>query len=223
MFRVGKSNKTDAPDPAQAQPPQTQQQYAPAQNSTAQTQQPSRPQPVAAPPATGGVTGATTATDSAASQPAQPRAQQAESQASATRAVSESEALAKAVKDGAVGGFVGNSSALSGEINFRGMMRVDGHVTGRVVSDDGTLIVSSGGRVEAEVSVAVVKVSGLVTGNISATVRVELGRTARVTGDIQTPALVVEDGAVFDGNCRMHTGERAAAGADGQQRSRTAA
>lgn len=122
---------------------------------------------------------------------------------SSPRAVTESESLARAVKDGGVGGFVGGTSVLSGEVNFRGMMRVDGRVSGHVRSDDGTLIVSAGGKVEAEVSVAVAKINGTVEGDITATVRVELGRTARVSGNVQTPALVIEEGAIFEGTCRM--------------------
>jgi cytoskeletal protein CcmA (bactofilin family) len=124
-------------------------------------------------------------------------------QSQLARAVSETDALARGMKDGGVGGFVGGTSTLAGEINFKGMMRVDGRLSGRVKSPDGTLIVSSGGRVEAQVEVAVAKVNGAVEGDITATERIELGRTARVSGNLQTPALVVEDGAIFEGGCRM--------------------
>ncbi|HLL77280.1 MAG TPA: polymer-forming cytoskeletal protein [Pyrinomonadaceae bacterium] len=220
MFRVGKS-KTDAPEqpkPAPAQPP------APQQSQTAQQQptQPARPQPAPAmaTPEARPAQAAPTQQGTAATPQPQQRAQ-VEQQALTSRAVSESEALARSLKEGAVGGFVGGTSTLSGEINFRGMMRVDGKVTGRVASDDGTLIVSSGGRVEAEVFVAVAKISGEVTGDITAAERVELGRTARVSGNIQTPALVVEDGAIFEGNCRMS--RQREGGEAARSRSKTAA
>jgi cytoskeletal protein CcmA (bactofilin family) len=121
------------------------------------------------------------------------------------RAVSETDALARGMKDGVVGGFVGGTSALAGEINFKGMMRVDGRLSGHVNSPDGTLIVSSGGRVEAQIAVAVAKINGTVEGDVTATERIELGRTARVSGNLQTPALVVEEGAIFEGGCRMTT------------------
>ena len=217
MFRVGKTTKTDAPEQPQQPAQQTQ--------TTPQPPQPARPQPAPAAP-TPENRPAQSATaqqqDAAATQQQpQPRAQ-VEPQTLTSRAVSESESLARAVKEGAVGGFVGGTSALSGEINFRGMMRVDGKVTGRVASDDGTLIVSSGGRVEAEVSVVVAKISGEVAGDITASERVELGRTARVSGNIQTPALVVEDGAIFDGNCRMSQRREGRAGEEAR-RSKTAA
>lgn len=123
--------------------------------------------------------------------------------AAATRATTDHENLARAIKDGVVGGFVGNTTALMGEANFKGMLRVDGRLSGRVTSEKGTLLVSSGGQVDAEVNVAVAKISGTVNGNINTGERLELGRTARVIGDIQTPELLIEQGAIFEGSCRM--------------------
>ena len=120
-----------------------------------------------------------------------------------SRAVSESESLARDIKEGTLSGFVGNGTTLTGEANFKGMLRVDGHLSGRVSSQDGTLIVSTGGQVDADVEVSVAQIYGTVVGNITATKRIELGRVAKVTGDIQTPALVIENGAVFEGSCRM--------------------
>lgn len=220
MFRVGKSsNAPEQPKPAPAQPTPPPQQ----QNQPAPPPQPTRTQPTAtATPTEARPAQAAPPQPQAAPPQSPPSRAQVESQTLTSRAVSESESLARAVKEGAVGGFVGGTSALSGEINFRGMMRVDGKVSGRVASDDGTLIVSSGGRVEAEVAVVVAKISGEVTGDITATERVELGRTARVSGNIQTPALVVEDGAIFEGNCRMSQRREARAGEDAR-RSKTAA
>jgi cytoskeletal protein CcmA (bactofilin family) len=122
---------------------------------------------------------------------------------STTQATPESEAIARDIKDGNLGGFVGNNTHLTGDATFKGMMRVDGHLSGRISSGDGTLIVSTNGLVEANIEVAVAKIYGTVTGDITATGMIELGRTARVTGNIRTPALVIEGGAVFDGGCRM--------------------
>lgn len=122
---------------------------------------------------------------------------------STTQAVPESEAIARDIKEGNLGGFVGNNTHLTGDVSFKGMMRVDGRLSGRISSTDGTLIVSTNGVVEADVEVAAAKVYGTVRGNITATGTVELGRTARVTGNIRTPSLVIEGGALFDGDCRM--------------------
>ena len=120
-----------------------------------------------------------------------------------TRAVTESESLARDIKEGTLTGFVGNGTALTGEASFKGMLRVDGHLSGRVSSDDGTLIVSTNGQVDANVEVAVAQIYGTVNGDIVASKRIEMGRVAKVTGNIQTPALVIESGALFEGSCRM--------------------
>jgi cytoskeletal protein CcmA (bactofilin family) len=120
-----------------------------------------------------------------------------------SRAVTESESLARDIKEGTLTGFVGNGTTLTGEANFKGMLRVDGTLSGRVASADGTLIVSTNGHVDANVEVAVAQIFGTVNGDIIATKRIEMGRVAKVTGNIQTPALVIENGATFEGSCRM--------------------
>ena len=120
-----------------------------------------------------------------------------------SRAVTESESLARDIKEGTLTGFVGNGTTLTGEASFRGMLRVDGTLSGNVRSEDGTLIVSTNGRVEANVEVAVAQIYGTVQGDITASKRIEMGRVAKVTGNIQTPALVIESGALFEGSCRM--------------------
>ena len=120
-----------------------------------------------------------------------------------TRAVSESEALARDIKEGTLAGYVGNGTSLTGEANFRGMLRIDGHLTGRIVSQDGTLLIGTNGRVDADIEVAVATINGTVNGDIIATERLEMGRAAQVKGNIQTPSLMIEQGAVFEGSCRM--------------------
>ena len=119
------------------------------------------------------------------------------------RAVTESEMLAREIKEGNLSGFVGNGTTLTGEANFKAMLRVDGHLSGRISSDSGTLIVGTGGQVDANIEVAIATIHGTVNGDIIAKQRLELGRAARVTGNIQTPSLVIEQGAIFEGSCRM--------------------
>jgi cytoskeletal protein CcmA (bactofilin family) len=120
------------------------------------------------------------------------------------RALTESDALARDIREGVVGGFVGKNADLTGEANFKGMLRIDGRFSGSIISEDGTLIVSAGGVVEANIKVATARINGTVNGDIKATHRVEFGRNAQVRGDIRTPSLVIEEGAVFEGGCRMN-------------------
>lgn len=122
---------------------------------------------------------------------------------SSTRAISESESMARDIKEGRLSGFVGNGTVLTGETTFQAMLRVDGHLTGRVTSEVGTLVIGATGRVDANISVAAAVINGTINGDVTATERVELGRTAKVIGNIHSPRLMIEDGAVFEGNCTM--------------------
>lgn len=126
-----------------------------------------------------------------------------EPQTASTRAVSESESMARDIKEGRLSGFVGAGTKLTGETNFDSMLRVDGHLTGTVTSDNGTLIVGATGQVDANINVAAAMVNGAVNGDIIASEKLELGRTARVVGNIQAPRLIIADGAILEGNCSM--------------------
>ncbi|MEZ5305991.1 MAG: polymer-forming cytoskeletal protein [Pyrinomonadaceae bacterium] len=119
------------------------------------------------------------------------------------KAVSESESMARDIKEGRLSGFVGAGTVLTGETNFQAMLRVDGHLTGKVTSNEGTLIIGSTGQVDANIEVAAAIVNGMVNGDINATEKLELGRTARVVGNVKAPRLVVADGAILEGSCCM--------------------
>ena len=118
-------------------------------------------------------------------------------------AMTESETLARDIKEGTLSGFVGGGTVVTGEANFKAMMRVDGHLSGRVSSSSGTLIVGANGKVDANIEVAVAVIHGTINGDIIATQRLELGRAAKVNGNIQTPSLIIEQGAIFEGSCKM--------------------
>src|SRR5829696_2647100 len=139
----------------------------------------------------------TTTSPSVESKPA------AELTASGSRAMTESETLARDIKEGTLSGFVGGGTVVTGEANFKAMMRVDGHLSGRVSSSSGTLIVGANGKVDANIEVAVAVIHGTINGDIIATQRLELGRAAKVNGNIQTPSLIIEQGAMFEGTCKM--------------------
>jgi len=101
-------------------------------------------------------------------------------------------------------GFVGDVLKFTGEVQFKSMLRIDGHFSGRVTSPDGTLIVSNGAEItKAVINVAVAKINGTVEGDVNATKELVLGRTASVTGKVSARALVVEEGALLNGICRQ--------------------
>jgi len=131
------------------------------------------------------------------------QARPAADNAATPKALTESETIAREIKDGSLSGFVGSGTVITGEASFKSMLRVDGRFSGRITSGTGTLIVGSGGQVDANIEVDVAMIHGVVNGDIIAGQRIELGRAAKLNGNIQTPSLVIEQGAVFEGSCKM--------------------
>jgi cytoskeletal protein CcmA (bactofilin family) len=119
------------------------------------------------------------------------------------RAMTESETVSREFKEGNLSGFVGSGTVVTGEANFKALMRVDGHLSGKISSTSGTLIVGANGKVDANIEVAVATIQGTVNGDIVASQRLEIGRAGKVNGNIQTPCLVIEQGALFEGSCKM--------------------
>jgi len=96
-----------------------------------------------------------------------------------------------------------SSKTIDSPFNFEGTLRLDCYVTGVVRSQTGTLIVSETAELQANIFVATAIVDGLLRGDIRATQRVELGSQARVIGNIETPALAIQPGAMFEGQCHF--------------------
>jgi len=99
--------------------------------------------------------------------------------------------------------FFGSAPEFDGEITFKDMVRVNGHIAGSVNSHGGTLIVDIGAVVDANIDVGVAVVCGQVTGDIVARDRVEIGPAARIYGNIWTRSIIIKNGAIFEGICHM--------------------
>lgn len=99
-------------------------------------------------------------------------------------------------------GFLDSGSDVHGELRFQTSFRVDGRFTGNV-SSDGDLIVGEGGEIEGEVRVGQAFISGTVRGTLRASRKVQISSLGRVYAEIETAALVIEDGALFEGRCSM--------------------
>jgi cytoskeletal protein CcmA (bactofilin family) len=107
---------------------------------------------------------------------------------------------------GELNGFLDKGSHLEGELRFEQTFRVDGRVTGRIVSA-GDLVVGERGEVEGEIEVGRLFVSGTVRGKVRAG-RLEIASRGRLHADVETPTLVVEEGALFEGGCVMERDAR---------------
>ena len=105
-------------------------------------------------------------------------------------------------KRGRLGAFLDEGSEIEGSYTCTGTVMLDGKLCGEITAQD-TLIIGDRGVVEATVRAATLVVHGRVLGNVRATERVELKGSARVTGDVEAPVIVMEAGALLDGQCRM--------------------
>jgi cytoskeletal protein CcmA (bactofilin family) len=104
-------------------------------------------------------------------------------------------------------GFIDRGSHFNGELQFEETFRIDGRFEGKIRSG-AELILGDTADVTAEISVKRVSINGALRGSVHATERIELLAHARVTGDITTPVLKIEEGAQFQGTCQMgHQGE----------------
>ena len=121
---------------------------------------------------------------------------------------------------GELNGFLDAGSHIRGELHFDDTFRIDGRLTGKAVSR-GNLVVGEDGVVDAEIEVGSIFVSGTVKGTVKAAERIEIGtkqiiaearRPQCLFADLETPTLVVEDGAIIEGHCSMSRGRATATG-----------
>ncbi|HUO05749.1 MAG TPA: polymer-forming cytoskeletal protein [Candidatus Binataceae bacterium] len=111
-------------------------------------------------------------------------------------------------EDSAFESRIGKGTKVSGKLNFRGPVKIEGEAEGEISGDE--IMIASGAVVSARVSAGKVTVAGAFSGEISAREKVELLPTARVSCTINTPSLVLHEGAQFDGDCKMPRGKLAA-------------
>ena len=112
---------------------------------------------------------------------------------------------------GELNGFLDAGSHIRGELHFDDTFRIDGRLTGKAVSR-GNLVVGEDGVVDAEIEVGSIFVSGTVKGTVKAAERIEIAVGGQVFADLETPTLVVEDGAIIEGHCSMSRGRATATG-----------
>jgi len=98
--------------------------------------------------------------------------------------------------------FMGAETFFEGKLTFTGAVRLDGRFKGVIRSDD-TLIVGETGRIEGELHVGITIIQGEVVGNVYGKERVELHHPGRMIGNITAPVVIMDEGAILEGNCKM--------------------
>jgi cytoskeletal protein CcmA (bactofilin family) len=107
-----------------------------------------------------------------------------------------------------INAFLGKDTEFEGKLSFKGAVRIDGHFTGEIFTE-GTLIVGELAVIESNIHVSHIIISGEIRGNIIADNRIEIHAPGKVFGNIQAPTVVIEEGVIFEGNCRMRGTEKA--------------
>lgn len=101
-----------------------------------------------------------------------------------------------------INAILGSDTEFEGKLSFKGAVRIDGNFTGEIYTE-GTLIVGEAAVIKSDIHVSHIIISGEIRGNIIADSRIEIHAPAKVFGNIQAPAVVIEEGVIFEGNCRM--------------------
>lgn len=99
---------------------------------------------------------------------------------------------------------IGQGITIEGEVSSDDEVIVSGVVRGKLTVD-GQVTIESEGVVEADIGAQSVAIGGAVTGNVTATERVDLLSGARLVGDVKAHRLTIADGASFKGNVDMDT------------------
>ena len=98
--------------------------------------------------------------------------------------------------------FIGDGTEFEGKLQCEGDIRIDGQFKGEL-HVSGTLTVGADAIIEADIYAPHIAIAGKIHGNIFAEKRLEILAPAKVLGKIEAPKVLIDDGAVFEGSCRM--------------------
>lgn len=105
-------------------------------------------------------------------------------------------------KVGDVHTLLGQGSEFEGKLTFEGQVRIDGKFSGQIVTQD-MLVIGETASVKADIKGGTIVIYGAVEGTLVARNCVELHPPARVKGSIETPALVIAKGVIWEGTTKM--------------------
>ncbi|MEE8431641.1 MAG: polymer-forming cytoskeletal protein, partial [Candidatus Desulfatibia sp.] len=91
---------------------------------------------------------------------------------------------------------------MRGVLRFKGALRFDGNFQGEIETSD-TLIIGNTGTIHAKIDTGSLFNMGQIVGNVKAARKVSIFSNSNLTGNIDTPVFVAEEGAIFKGSCMM--------------------
>jgi cytoskeletal protein CcmA (bactofilin family) len=108
---------------------------------------------------------------------------------------------------------IGKSVVIKGELSGSEDLTIEGHVEGRIDLKGNVLTIGPNGKIKAEVFAKSVVVLGEVTGNVTASEKVDIRDNGSVDGDIASPRVAIAEGAHFRGSVDMQRGRQQATAA----------
>ena len=102
---------------------------------------------------------------------------------------------------------ISEGTQILGDIRVEHDLRVDGYLKG-TVEVGGVLILGNTGKIEGQVQVRSAMVAGQIIGNLKAQDKIVMEPKSTLLGDLLTRELVINEGAVFQGNCSMQVDEK---------------
>ena len=113
---------------------------------------------------------------------------------------------------------IGKSVVIKGELTGSEDLTIEGHVEGKIELRQNVLTIGPNGRIKAQVFAKSVIILGEVTGNVTASEKVDLRDNGSVDGDIAAPRVAIAEGAHFRGSIDMQR----AGGAKGEAKAASA-
>lgn len=98
--------------------------------------------------------------------------------------------------------YLGSDTVYEGKLSFKGTVRIEGRFTGEIISD-GVLNIGKDAHVSGNLSVGELLLSGHFNGDVLARRRVVLYSTGVFEGNLRTPRLLTEEGAIIEGQIAM--------------------
>ena len=103
---------------------------------------------------------------------------------------------------------IGKSITIKGDLTGNEDLVIDGNIEGRIELPNNQLTIGPEGKIKADIHAKSAVVVGHVSGNVSATERIEVQASGIVDGDVRAPSLVVQEGAVLNGAVEMSETKR---------------
>lgn len=101
---------------------------------------------------------------------------------------------------------IGKNTKISGKIEAKGAIRIDGELDGDIVVE-GNITIGEDSKITGNIEGSSIFISGTVQGNIKCREHLRLGNTAKLFGDVEVNTLIIDENAIFDGNCKMNQTE----------------